>query len=69
MNEAAILQNLRGSTGTLIFATHRIGTMRHASRIVSLDSGRIMESGTHDELMAAGGLYAKLVASSQGTVL
>lgn len=69
VNEAAILQNLRSSAGTLIFATHRIATMRHAGRIVSLDAGRIQESGAHDELMAAGGLYAQLVASSKGTVL
>jgi ABC-type bacteriocin/lantibiotic exporter with double-glycine peptidase domain len=69
MNEATILQNLRSSTGTLIFATHRIATRRHAGRILALDAGRVMESGSHDELMAAGGLYAKLVTSSQGTVL
>jgi ABC-type bacteriocin/lantibiotic exporter with double-glycine peptidase domain len=69
MNEATILQNLRSSIGTLIFATHRIATMRYAGRIVALDAGRIMESGSHEELMATGGLYAKLVATSQGTVL
>jgi ABC-type multidrug transport system fused ATPase/permease subunit len=69
MNEATILQNLRSTTGTLIFATHRIATMRHAGRIVALDAGRIVESGSHDELMVTGGLYAKLVATSQGTVL
>jgi ABC-type multidrug transport system fused ATPase/permease subunit len=36
---------------------------------VALDAGRIVEYGSHDELMVTGGLYAKLVATSQGTVL
>jgi ATP-binding cassette, subfamily B, multidrug efflux pump len=45
---------------TSIIVAHRISTVRHADRIVVLDRGRIAESGSHDELVRAGGLYAAL---------
>jgi ATP-binding cassette, subfamily B, multidrug efflux pump len=45
---------------TSIVVAHRISTVRHADRIVVLDNGRIAESGSHDELVGAGGLYAAL---------
>ncbi len=49
---------------TTIAIAHRLSTVRDADEIVVLDRGTIAERGTHDDLLAAGGRYAKLVAGS-----
>jgi len=60
--EAAIQRSLsRVSRGrTTIVIAHRLSTVRDADRIHVLESGRVAEAGTHDELVAAGGLYSAL---------
>jgi ATP-binding cassette, subfamily B, bacterial len=46
---------------TTITIAHRLSTLRDADQIVVLDGGRVVEHGTHDELVAAAGRYASLV--------
>lgn len=46
---------------------HRLATVRDADEIIVLQQGKIVEQGAHDTLMAKGGLYAKLYASSHGS--
>lgn len=62
-NERAIVENLdefyRGRT--VVVVAHRLSTVRNASRIVVLDGGRIVEQGTHYELIARRGAYFNLV--------
>ena len=61
---AALAEKTAGATVILI--AHRITTLMHADKIIVLDKGRVAEEGTHDELVAAGGLYAKIYSIQTG---
>jgi ATP-binding cassette subfamily B protein len=56
--QMALATALQGRTSLVI--AHRLSTVRHADLILVVDDGRIVERGRHDELLAAGGLYAEL---------
>ncbi|SIO34862.1 ATP-binding cassette, subfamily B, HlyB/CyaB [Bradyrhizobium erythrophlei] len=61
-SERAIQQNMkRISAGRTVFViAHRLSTVRHANRIITIEHGRIVEDGTHDELIRSNGRYANL---------
>ena len=60
--EDTLFQAIRDRQGnaTTILITHRLANVRHADRIYVLHNGRLVEAGTHDDLMSAGGRYAEL---------
>ena len=69
--EAAIQETLYGvmQGKTVIAIAHRLSTIAAMDRIVVLDAGRVVEDGTHDDLLAAGGIYAGLWARQSGGFL
>ncbi|MFG3020310.1 ABC transporter ATP-binding protein [Streptomyces sp. NPDC048254] len=56
------IRALAGSGQTVVLITHRLASVRHADLVHVLDQGRVVESGTPDELLASGGVYAELYA-------
>ncbi len=61
-SERAIQENMKEiSTGRTVFIiAHRLSTVRHADRIITIERGRIVEDGSHDQLIRSNGRYAKL---------
>ena len=45
---------------TVIFISHRLSTTRHADRIIMMEKGRVIECGSHEELIASGGKYSEM---------
>ena len=50
---------------TTIFISHRLGSTKLADEILVIDEGTVAERGTHDELMAAAGIYAQMYESQR----
>lgn len=65
ITEARVQANLAQLGCTTIVVAHRLSTVRHADQIVVVDGGRVVERGTHAELLARGGHYAALAAAQR----
>jgi len=73
ITEHAITKTIRGITQVrpaimTVLVAHRLSTIAHADRIYVLEKGKLVEQGTHSELVAAGGLYAALWRGQSGSV-
>ncbi|NBT31895.1 MAG: ATP-binding cassette domain-containing protein, partial [Rhodobacteraceae bacterium] len=69
--EAAIQETLYGMMHgkTVIAIAHRLSTIAQMDRIVLMDDGKVAEDGSHDDLLAKGGLYARLWSRQSGGFL
>jgi ATP-binding cassette, subfamily B, bacterial HlyB/CyaB len=55
-----------GKDRTVLIIAHRLSAVRHADRIVTIDRGRIVKDGNHEELVRNGGRYAGLLRAQGG---
>jgi subfamily B ATP-binding cassette protein HlyB/CyaB len=67
-SERVIQENMRqiARNRTVLIIAHRLSAVRHADRILTIERGRLVEDGTHDELLRAGGRYASLLHLQSG---
>ena len=67
-SERVVQQNMSqiASGRTVLIVAHRLSTVRYADRILTLDRGRLVEDGTHDDLIRSGGRYANLYRLQSG---
>lgn len=70
-NEQAVREAIAGASHrkTTLIIAHRLSTIRNADRIVVMENGRVVESGTYRQLAAAGGAFTRLVAFSPAGVI
>jgi len=69
-SERIIQDNMRAiaKNRTVLIIAHRLSTVRMADRIITIEGGRVVEDGTHDELLKHGGRYAKLHQYQAGAI-
>jgi subfamily B ATP-binding cassette protein HlyB/CyaB len=69
-SERIIQDNMRSiaKNRTVLIIAHRLSTVRMADRIITVEGGRVVEDGTHDELLGRGGRYAKLHQYQAGSI-
>ena len=69
-NEQELMQAISALTHekTVVMIAHRLQTVRHADQILVVDRGRIVQRGTHDELMAQEGLYRRFIIGRERAV-
>ena len=61
LTEKQVIDNLMQLDKTIIFVAHRLTIAERSEQVIVMTQGQVVESGTHDELLAAGGFYAQLV--------